>query len=364
MPAPSKRQIKKAGKVLIDQARTEDERREARRIIHQWRRSHNVPLTRLRLNLANNVSDFGGDEPVGRLKRLPAIAAKLTHKRSIDLSSMQDVVGCRAIIPTNNIRDVVKTFATSSSKHRLIREYDYLSAPKPSGYGGYHLVYQYQDSDPLYHGKTVEIQLRSPRQHAWATAIEVVDTFTGQSLKSGDGDERWIELFRLLGSLFSLREGYSPAPGTSHDREGLVREIRRLSEILNAVQCLESYGEQDVRVIERLRHDVYKYSGNDNADRQYVLLELSMGRNVPELRWMAYRTYREAIDAYDLAEEDEIMRLIKGGMGRDGERGREIVLIRIPTLEKSSILDSIKPYYPNYFADTRMFVAELKEAIG
>ena len=358
MPAPSKRQIKKAGKVLIDQARTEDERREARRIIHQWRRSHNVPLARLRQNLARNVSDFGGGRPVGRLKRLPAIAAKLRHKRSIDLSSMQDVVGCRAIVPTDSIRDVVNTFAKSSSRHRLLKQYDYLSVPKASGYAGYHLVYQYQDSDPLYHGKTVEIQLRSPLQHAWATAIEVVDTFTNQSLKSGDGDVHWIDLFRLLGSLFSLREGFSPAPGTSHSQEDLLREIRRLSGILNAVQCLESYREQDVRVIERLRHDVYRYSGDHNAGRQYVLLELSMVRNVPELRWMAYRTYREAIDAYDLAEEDDILRLIKG------EGSRDIVLIRIPTLEKSSILDLIRPIYPNYFADTRMFVAELKEAIG
>ena len=101
-----------------------------------------------------------------------------------------------------------------------------------------------------------------------------------------------------------------------------------------------------------------RYSGDHNAGRQYVLLELSMVRNVPELRWMAYRTYREAIDAYDLAEEDDILRLIKG------EGSRDIVLIRIPTLEKSSILDLIRPIYPNYFADTRMFVAELKEAIG
>ena len=79
---------------------------------------------------------------------------------------------------------------------------------------------------------------------------------------------------------------------------------------------------------------------------------------------MAYRTYDEASDAYDRAEEDEILRLIKDEKGRDNERGREIVLIRAPTSEKSSILDSIKPFYPNYFADTRMFVAELKEAVG
>ena len=120
MPAQSKSQIKKAGKVLIDQARTEDERRRARKIIHDWRRLHNVPLTRLRQNLSNNVSHFGEDVPVGRLKRLPAIAEKLTHRRSIDLSSMQDVAGCWAIIPTNNIRDVVQTFATSSSKGNYI----------------------------------------------------------------------------------------------------------------------------------------------------------------------------------------------------------------------------------------------------
>ena len=278
----------------------------------------------------------------------------------MDLASMQDVVGCRAIVPVEKIPDVVRKFEMSSSKHRLIREYDYLSSPKSSGYRGYHLVYQYQDPNPVVHGRIVEIQIRSPLQHAWATTVEVVDTFTGQSLKSSHGSPEWVHFFRLMSALFAAKEGCAPVPDTPRSASTLSREIKRLSEALDVLAVLGDYGKQEIRVIERLRSNVYTYTPGDNADRKYVLLELRMGRSSPELRWMAYRDYRNAIEAYDNAEEDEILRLISRG----GENARDIVLIRVAGVEGTSMLGAVKPSYPNYFADTRAFISELRETIG
>jgi hypothetical protein len=40
-----------------------------------------------------------------------------------------------------------------------------------------------------------EIQLRSRLQHAWATTVETVDTFTRQAIKTGGGKAEWRRFF-------------------------------------------------------------------------------------------------------------------------------------------------------------------------
>ncbi|TON38231.1 (p)ppGpp synthetase, partial [Vibrio parahaemolyticus] len=44
-------------------------------------------------------------------------------------------------------------------------------------------------------------------QHSWATAVEIVDLFTNQSLKSNDGKKEWLEFFKLVSNEFSKIEG-------------------------------------------------------------------------------------------------------------------------------------------------------------
>ena len=101
---------------------------------------------------------------------------------------MQDIGGCRAIVST--VRDVERLnehIQSSSTRHKLHREYDYIKEPKDTGYRGIHLTYKYNGEKEEYKDYFVEIQLRSKVQHAWATAVEIVDTFTKQALKSSRG---------------------------------------------------------------------------------------------------------------------------------------------------------------------------------
>ena len=52
-------------------------------------------------------------------------------------------------------------------------ETDYVRKPKTSGYRGIHLVYRYHnDRKTIYNGLQIEPQLRTRRQHAWATAVD------------------------------------------------------------------------------------------------------------------------------------------------------------------------------------------------
>jgi len=79
-----------------------------------------------------------------RLKRLPSIAIKLKHNPAMKLSQMQDIGGCRAIMPSmKELRKLIAAYETSKSKNPrtgrpVQHDYDdYLLNPKPDGYRSY-----------------------------------------------------------------------------------------------------------------------------------------------------------------------------------------------------------------------------------
>ena len=140
------------------------------------------------------------------------------------LSQMQDIGGCRAVVRTvGRVDALVKLYARARAKnpHRAVyvKPFDYIKCPKVDGYRGVHLIYKYR-SQSRTHGKwnglRIEIQLRSILQHAWATAVETVDAFTGQALKTsaGTGSERknWGRFFALISSAIAIREKRPPVP--------------------------------------------------------------------------------------------------------------------------------------------------------
>ena len=93
---------------------------------------------------------------------------------------MQDVGGARAVLPTiDEVDELRALYRRSRARHTLANEKDYIRNPKPSGYRGIHLVYRYQsDRSKVYNGLQIELQLRTRTQHAWATAVETVGTFS------------------------------------------------------------------------------------------------------------------------------------------------------------------------------------------
>ncbi len=52
----------------------------------------------------------------------------------------------------------------------------------------------------------IEVQLRTRLQHNWATAVETVGIFTGEALKSSQGNEDWQDFFRLVSTWFAHKE--------------------------------------------------------------------------------------------------------------------------------------------------------------
>ena len=344
-PLYSGTQVSAAGDALIARSSSSGDLRAARAVVNNWRAAHSLPLDRVRAELQERVSAFGKDALVAqRLKRLSSIDAKLRRFSGMKLARMQDIGGCRAVLPSaTDVRTVAGGYATEPSAHAVTQKDDYIAEPRPSGYRGVHLIARFRperEDRADYEGMRIEIQLRSRLQHIWATAVETVGIFSGEALKSSAGDERWLRLFALMGSEIAFTEKLPPVPGTPNARQALRRELSEVARTVGAVARLERYRDT-LRVLEgRVR--------NGKAEYFHIIVE-SIQDEVARVRWNEYAAHEreEALRAYE-----EVEAAIEHFPGAD------TVLVRVASIE------TLRDAYPSYFADTRVFVDRLKCAIG
>lgn len=211
----SKTVIDRAGELLASDAGIgEMDFIEAYKVVLNWRTSHAMPLLTFRISLTKRAHKVESTSIVAqRLKRFSSIVSKLEREPNMKLSQMQDLGGCRAIMS-----DIGALFLI----HELYREahddfvqspngmkcFNYLVSPKRDGYRGIHLVGRYsaqaQKNEP-WNGHRIEIQLRTRLQHAFATAVETVATFTRSTLKTRRRLWRVAEIFFTDG----IGAGYS-----------------------------------------------------------------------------------------------------------------------------------------------------------
>jgi len=157
-------------------------------IINNWRSSHSYPLQVIKMTLLGRAKRVDTHAIVAqRIKRLSSITSKLRRNPNMKLSQMQDLGGCRAVLGTpRRVTDLVELYETAAAKNptdrpEFLKKYDYIAEPKPDGYRSVHFVYKYRTKaagPAIYNGLRIELQLRSRLQHAWATAVETVSTFT------------------------------------------------------------------------------------------------------------------------------------------------------------------------------------------
>jgi ppGpp synthetase/RelA/SpoT-type nucleotidyltranferase len=200
----SKRDVDKAGRYLInpsllDRNRIDfDKIDKSLKILNNWRSAHSFPLNTFQTRLRRLSKDVDGQSlVVQRLKRITSILSKLEREQThtMNLSQMQDIGGCRSILSTvAKVRELENIYKRSRGiKHKLVREKDYIVEPKKDGYRSLHLIYKYySDKNETYNGLLIEIQIRSKLQHAWATAVETVGTFTRQAIKSKRRRQRLV----------------------------------------------------------------------------------------------------------------------------------------------------------------------------
>src|SRR6266849_6428437 len=102
-PLYSREEINRAGRSRIDDNASAAAQASALGIVNNWRAAHSFPLNCFQVTLRNRSRRIFGHPLIAqRLKRLIAIEAKLRRFRpsGMKLSQMQDIGGCRAILPT------------------------------------------------------------------------------------------------------------------------------------------------------------------------------------------------------------------------------------------------------------------------
>lgn len=223
-------------------------------IVNNWRSSHTWPLRAIRNTLEKRAKSINSAALVAqRLKRFRSIEKKLCDNlyRHMTLTQIQDIGGCRAVMPTihDALVDVYKSRAIKSEALSSLRSYVY--EPKADGYRSVHLVCRYQSAKEnflVFNGHRVEIQIRSQLQHAWATAVEMLLTFTTIPVRvppnsifnslprEAEEVSGWRRFFKLFSSAIAMREGHPIVPGTPSSEAELIRELRQLSSSLRVAE--------------------------------------------------------------------------------------------------------------------------------
>jgi len=345
----SKSKTDSAGELLKKKAGTERDKNEALLILSNWRASHSYPMHIFTKRLKRTAEQLNKSAITAqRLKRVPSIIKKLNRKysgkrASMKLTQMQDIAGCRVVL--SNMELVNKLYNSSYStgsdiKHIKVNEKNYIMNPKSDGYRSIHLVYKYRSDKKgkeIYNGLLIEVQIRTNLQHIWATAVETVDIFTGQAIKSNAGEKEWKHFFKLVSSAFAMIEGTPIVPNTTSDKKELFLEIKKIEKELNVISKMKKWTDS-VRLFDSIL--------KKNAKFQFFLLELDTIQEKLTISAFSKEKEAEAIQSYADAEKKIF-----------GRRAYDVVLVGTDTYTQ------LKKAYPNYFIDTKQFINKLEEII-
>lgn len=328
----SRRKITRAGEVIMS-SKSLEERNEALQVINEWRASHILPLLNrknalLRLMAKNNIDAIIASQ---RLKRLSSIEYKLDLNPTMKLGTMQDIGGYRIVVKdAEALSKLYKLVKSQRSSHRLDDITDYITAPKPSGYRSIHFMYTYCSKQERYSDLKLELQIRTRLQHSWATAVETVGLITNTSLKSSQGSDRWLQFFKVVSSLFAIKERL-PKLDIHKDvsMKELMIECYHLCEELNVLHTLEA-----------IKVTISSLNAKGFPDDYYLI---NIDFNILRVNLTVYKKTQ-----LKFATEDYLL------MEKDIDNSQNAVV-----LVSAKNMRALKKAYPSYFLDTTEFIKAL-----
>jgi putative GTP pyrophosphokinase len=170
-------------------------------VLVAWRSAHAVPLAAATMGLRSRVTTakcVDVSRVSQRLKRIPTILNKLQREPGMNLGRMADIGGCRAVMA--DLPEVYRVLGRyRASGPTLVKVRDYIDSPKEDGYRAVHVIVRY-------HGRLIEVQLRTHVQHEWAFTVESVTSRHGLAIKSGGGPAPVREWFQSVSEAMAIEE--------------------------------------------------------------------------------------------------------------------------------------------------------------
>lgn len=349
----SGKEVIKAGEIFVtDEVFTDQEKfNAAMDVLSYWRFKHEIPLEAALTILKKEVTIKDKTAIFAkRLKRYPSIVLKLRRFPRMKLKNMQDIGGCRAIISSpKKLYQITRELRKRSEfKNKLghIRYKDYIKKPKDDGYRGYHLIGSFQDQDGDH--KLIELQLRTSIQHDWATALEIVDLFTGQALKSNQGGQDWKEFFLLVSKHFALMEeihmfNLKTRPEQLELYKAKVASNPKFIDTGSQIYLYEK-SLKVVKGLEAFAHSL-KVADEHMSEQKvegYVLLKVDTLKGNVASTLFSNQQNEDAERMYLEYEKEE-------------SGNKDVVVALVST----TAVGGIKEAYPNYFADSTEFLKYL-----
>jgi len=356
----SKKEIDKAAR-QIRYSCTGGDRIEAIEKIQNFREVHMYPLMLMTNHLSRNSKSINKKIIVARrLKRLNTIIDKLERPtldgksdNAIRLTRMQDIGGCRAIVKTlKDLHELHDKLKASKSVHRIVNTYDYLD-PKPSGYGGIHLIYSCFDeveSEENWRKTKIEVQLRTELQHAWATSLEIIDTLEQIKLKtSHDEYPEWRRLFSIAGKLVAHEDG-----AIVIDNEQLLKLRSELKYLENQLNLLKKLFAFSIGIKATTSKQVKK------------LNKKNMGMSLVVMRKQDFKPHKIGENKFEIKMQIGVEIFGKNKSHEAIQKLNKVELeedIVVAVLLSTADAKSLKKAYPNYFGSATAFSSFIKRQI-
>lgn len=300
--------------------------------IQMWRETHLFVLDELNKQLKTFFAERGiaYDFQSMRIKRMTSIEAKLRNnaKDRMKLGGMQDIGGIRYVFggidALDKASEALDDFAPTGFKYK--RKSDYIAEPKQSGYRSIHFIYQYVSDDEKYNGISIELQIRTRLQHAWAMAVETASLTAKTTLKAEiGGAENWRGFFRLVSALFAREEG---KPLQS-----------QFTDYTKADFCREYYAYKDKKLVDQL--DALRVTTSnanfDNEEKGFCVLVINFEKRIVNAKIFRTEDSEEATRTFS-GIEDSI---------KENEAALMVAIERIKEIREA---------YPSYFLDSKAFL--------
>lgn len=330
----ARHKLDKAGQALI--GTDPFLRNEALPVIQTWRETHFHVLQELNKQLLAlfQEKDIEYDFSSMRIKRMTSIEAKLRNnkEKGTKLGGMQDIGGIRFVFDTieqlDNVVKVLDDFMPINFTG--IRSYNYVDEPKESGYRSVHYVYKYNSEDERYNGNSIELQIRTKMQHAWAMAVETASLISQTTLKADIQDNsEWRGFFKLVSALFARNEG-KPT-------------YKTFSDYSQEKFCTEYFYYEKHNLVDQLKAlRVTVNSDFDAVKTGYCVLTIDFNSKIVHTQTFNQNQEKEAASLFSQIEQT---------INQD----EAALMVAIENMVE------IKEAYPSYFLDTQKFLTFLSD---